>query len=191
MSELDPDARDVLFLADGSRSMREKLKTAGMRKIEIVKSGLKSYLLDNWPVSYYPFPLRVGIAFYRLLGTPGSTDIQVIVPLNPPPPTLELYRLDEFEPKGGSPLADAVRYGIYVMSESTRQNRRLKLISDGGNNGEGLGGVLEEVKASSLPIDTIELSNSASKDLRDLAAASGGSYLRPANLAGFLEALKS
>jgi Mg-chelatase subunit ChlD len=191
LAESELSYRDVLFLADGSRSMREKLKTAGMRKIEVVKMGLKSYLLENWPISYYPHPLRVGIAFYRLLGTPGSTDIEVIVPLNPPPPTLELYRLDEFEPKGGSPLADAVRYGISVISESTRPSRRLKLISDGGNDGEKLDSVLEEVKASSLAIDTIELSNSASKELRDLATTSGGTYTRPTNLASFLEALKS
>jgi Mg-chelatase subunit ChlD len=183
-------AEDVLFVIDGSRSMGGKLKSAGMSKMKMVKEGLMGFVIEHWPISYFPWPLRVGITFYRLLGTPGSAVMDVVVPLNPPPATLELYRLNDMATKGGSPLVDAVRYSYATMADSIRNKKSIKLISDGGNDGDPISTMSEELASAPVRVDTIELSNSASKELRDLARITGGSYVRPSNMADFEQALR-
>ena len=190
MSYDESKARDVIFVIDGSRSMGGKLKSSGMSKMEMVKTGLTNYIAEHWPVSYFPWPIRMGISFYRLLGTPGSTQIEVVVPLNPPPVSLELYRLEEAGCRGGSPLADALRYGIKSTSDSMRKEKVVKLISDGGNDGPPAKTVADELGGSSVVVDVIELSNSASGELRDVAVMGHGAYLRPQNLAGLEAAIR-
>lgn len=183
MSYDESKAQDLLFMVDGSRSMGGKLKSSGMSKMKMVKQGLMGYVSEHWPVSYFPWPIRMGISFYRLLGTPGSTHIEVVVPLNPPPASLELYRLDEMACKGGSPLIDAVRYAIATASDSIRKKSVIKLISDGGNDGDPVKNITDELKASPVRIDAMELSNSASTELREIAKLTGGKYTRPLSLA--------
>lgn len=183
-------AKDLLFVIDGSRSMGGRLKSAGMSKMKMVKTGLMNYITEQWPVSYFPWPVRMGISFYRLLGTPGSTQIEVIVPLNPAPASLELYRLDELECKGGSPLVDAIRYGIEIASDSIRKERVVKLISDGDNDGPPVKSMVDELKDSPVAVDTIELSNKASAELREIAKLTHGRYIRPKNLAEFESAIR-
>jgi Mg-chelatase subunit ChlD len=183
-------AKDLFFIIDGSRSMKEKVKSAGMSKMEIVRQGLLDLVREKWPVSYTPWPLRIGIAFYRLLGTPGKTEFDVVVPMAPPPASLELYRLTEMPCKGGSPLVDALRFSMREVSESLRGERRIKLISDGGNDGEPVKTCADELKGSRVPLDAIELSNGASQELRDIAALSGGKYYRPNSLAEFKTAIR-
>jgi len=183
-------AKDILFIVDGSRSMKDRVKSAGMAKMEIVKQGLLDFVNERWAVSYVPWPLRIGITFYRLLGTPGTTELDVVVPLNPAPASLELYRLNEMPCKGGSPLVDALRYSIKEISDSLRGERRIKLISDGGNDGEPVKNCAEQLKAARVPIDAIELSNGASQELRDVATMTGGKYYRPNSLAEFRTAIR-
>ena len=183
-------AGDLLIMIDGSRSMRGKLKGSGMRKMSIVKEALLGFIGERWPVSYFPWPLRMGIAYFRLLGTPGHTEIQVAVQLNPPPASLELYLIDEARCRGGSPLLDAVRFSLTTISESIRPWNRVKVVSDGGNDGPPLKEAEEELKSAGVHFDAIELSNSASQELRDLARMTGGKYQRPKNLAEFAEAIR-
>ena len=183
-------AKDILFMIDGSRSMGGRLSSAGMSKIKMVKTGLMDYVHEHWPISYFPWPIRIGVSFYRLLGTPGSMQIEVVVPLNPPPMSLELYRLDELECKGGSPLVDAVRHAIGTASDSVRKDRIVKLISDGGNDGASAKVMAAELKESPVVIDAIELSNEASMELREIATLTRGSYFRPKNMAEFQEAIR-
>ena len=182
-------AKDVFFLVDGSRSMGGKLKSSGMTKIGMVKQGLMGFVTERWPISYFPWPLRIGVTFYRLLGTPGSMQLDVVVPLNPPPATLELYRLDDMQCRGGSPLADAVKYAIGEVADSIRKDRVVKLISDGDNDGRPLNVMEDELKGSPVPIDAIELSNSASAELREVSRLTHGRYTRPQSMADFMKAI--
>jgi len=184
-------AKDVLFLIDGSRSMSERLKGAGRSKMDIIRTGLDRFVEEKWPISYFPWPLRIGIVFFRLLGTPGSTQIDVVVPLNPPPASLELYRLKEMPCKGGSPLVDALQYAAGEITESVRAEKRVKLISDGGNDGPKVKTFQEKLKAARTPFDSIELSESASGELRDIAKLTGGKYYRPNNMADFEAAIRA
>ncbi len=184
-------AQDVLFLIDGSRSMGGRLKGAGKSKFEIVRAGLNGYVSERWPISYFPWPLRIGIAFYRLLGTPGSSQIDVVVSLNPPPASLEMYRLNEMPCRGGSPLVDALKFGVGAISESLRKDRKVKVISDGGNDGPKVKTMAEELKAARAQFDAIELSNSASGELREVASLTGGKYYRPSNMADFNAAIRA
>jgi Mg-chelatase subunit ChlD len=178
-------AKDLLFLVDGSRSMGERLRGAGKTKIEIVKLGLNKFVEEKWPISYFPWPLRIGIVFFRLLGTPGSPQFDVVVPLNPPPASLEMYRLNNMPCKGGSPLVDALHFGIETLAESMRAERRVKLISDGGNDGPRVRTFQESLKQARVPFDGVEVSESASGELRDAANFSGGKYFRPNYMADF------
>lgn len=189
MRATETSPRDVLFLIDGSRSMNEKIGSTGLRRVKIVREGLTKYCLDQWPVSYYPWPVRIGIVFFRLLGTPGSTVFDVVVPLDPEPASLELFRLAEAPMKGGSPLVDAVRYGLGVLHESTRQERRMKLIGDGGNDGEEIGACEQEVRSAGIPIDSIELSDTPSENMRRVSSFSHGTYYQVKTIHEFLEAV--
>ena len=190
MSYDESKAKDLLFIIDGSRSRKDKVKSAVMSRMEIVRQGLLDFVNERWSVSYIPWPLRIGVTFYRLLGTPGKTELDVVVPLIPTPASLELYRLNEMPCKGGSPLVDALRYAVHETSESLRGERRVKLISDGGNDGEPVKNCAEELKAARIPIDAIELSNAASQELRDVATLTGGKYYRPNSLAEFKTAIR-
>lgn len=190
MSYDESKAKDVLFMIDGSRSMKGKLKSSGMTRIAMVKEGLMGFVNEHWPVSYFPWPLRMGIVFYRLLGTPGGMQVDVVAPLNPPPATLELYRLNDMPCKGGSPLVDALKFAMGEVSDSMRAEKVIKLISDGGNDGEPVKNMTEELRSTEVPIDTIELSNSASLELREVARLSRGSYTRPLNMADFEKAIR-
>lgn len=191
MSYDESKAKDVLFVIDGSRSMGGKLHSSGMSKMKIVKTGLFNFVAEYWPVSYFPWPIRMGVTFYRLLGTPGSTQIEVVVPLNPAPASLELYRLEDLQCKGGSPLVDAVKYAIENMADSMRKEKVIKLVSDGGNDGEPVKSIAGSLKASPFEVDVIELSNEASKELRDIATLTGGSYSRPHSLSDFEKAIRA
>ena len=184
-------AKDLLFLVDGSRSMAEKLKGAGRTKMEIVRLGLNKFVEEKWPISYFPWPLRIGIVFFRLLGTPGTTQIDVVIPLNPPPASLEMYRLNKMPCKGGSPLVDALQFAADAITESMRAGRTVKLISDGGNDGPKVKTIQEKLKAARTPFDSIELSESASGELRDVAKFTGGKYYRPNNMADFESAIRA
>jgi Mg-chelatase subunit ChlD len=184
-------AKDLLFLVDGSRSMGERLRGAGRTKIEIVRMGLNKFVEERWPISYFPWPLRIGIVFYRLLGTPGSTQIDVVVPLNPPPASLEMYRLNDMPCKGGSPLAEALDYAAGAITESMRAERRVKVISDGGNDGPRVKTLQEKLKQARTPFDSVELSETASGELRDVATITGGKYYRPNNMADFESAIRA
>ena len=184
-------AKDLLFLIDGSRSMGERLKGAGRSRMDIVRMGLYKFVEERWPVSYFPWPLRVGVVFFRLLGTPGSTQIDVVVPLNPPPASLELYRLNSMPCNGGRPLADALVFGAEAITESMRAQRRVKVIRDGGNDGPKVKTVRERLREARTPFDSIELSNSASGELREVATGTGGKYYRPNNMADFDAAIRA
>lgn len=189
MSYDESKASDVFFMVDGSRSMNDRMKSSGKSKMAMAKEGLLGFISERWPVSYFPWPVRMGVAFYRLLGTPGDISIDVVVPLNPPPASLELYRLKDQPCKGGSPLAEAVNYSIAQVRDSIRPWRRVKLISDGGNDLEPVKDSEDRLKGSGIPVDAIELSNSASQELRYVATATGGKYYRANSLAEFLHAL--
>ncbi|MDV3276902.1 MAG: VWA domain-containing protein [Nitrososphaerales archaeon] len=190
MSYDESKAKDLFFIIDGSRSMNDKVKASGMRRMDIVRVGLLGFVNERWAVSYVPWPLRIGITFYRLLGTPGSTQLDVVVPLNPAPASLELYRLNEMPCKGGSPLVDAIRFSLGEIADSLRGEKRVKLISDGGNDGEPVKNCAEELKAAKVAFDAIELSNSASQELRGIATLTGGRYYRPNGLAEFNAAIR-
>jgi Mg-chelatase subunit ChlD len=170
--------------------MNERIKPNKMKKIQIVKKGLKEFCLETWPVSYYQWPLRIGIVFFRLLGTPGETKFEVIVPLYPEPASLELYRLDTIGVKGGSPLQDALKYALILMNESTRKIKQIKLIGDGGNDGPDPNPFAEEIGKSGILLDCIELSDSTSEIMKDIARASNGKYYQVRNTDEFLQTIK-
>ena len=105
------------------------------RKIDLMKEGLMAFCSKFWPLSYYDKPIRLGIVTFRLIGVPGDTKFEVIVPLYPSPMSLELYRLQKIDAKGGCYISDGLKYASIILRESDRSIRRLDLITDGDSQG--------------------------------------------------------
>lgn len=182
------EAEDRLFLIDASFSMNRKV--GGRKRIDIVREGLKSFCLEKWPIAYYEWPLRIGIIAFHLLGTPGRTVFDVLVPLNPTPPHLELFRLDELKAKGGSPLYEGFRYAYHLMLGSTRGRRRVKFIGDGDIEGPDPSPILEEMVKANITTDSIELSEKPSELMMGIAKKGGGKYYCVRSLEEFTRAIR-
>lgn len=172
----DIAVEDRLFLVDASGSMNDKVRGSKVRRFDIVREGLKKFCFERWPVSYYDRPLRIGIVAFRLLGTPGETVYEVIVPLYPTPATLELYRLDDLGPKGGSWFADGLEYAYIMVSESLRKVKRIDFISDGTPEGPSAFPVAEKIRNAGIVLNSLEISDVSSTIMKDIASAGGGGY---------------
>lgn len=183
------DLEDRLFLLDSSGSMNSKIGKRGPVKILLAREGLKKFCMDRWPVSYYDTPLRIGIVAFRLLGTPGKTVFEVIIPLYPPPPSIEVYRFDELVAKGGSLAADALRYAAAEMQGSDRGVRRVYFISDGNLEGPDPLPLAEEVFKLGVTLNTVELSDKPSELLSKMAERGGGRHSLVQDEKGFASAI--
>lgn len=180
----ESNSEDRLYLFDASRSMNERLKN-GERKIKIVKDGLKEFCLERWPESYYDLPLRIGIVAFRLLGTPGETRFEEIVPPYSGLPSLPLYLLDELSCKGGSPMDDALNYALIVMNESMRPIRRLYFISDGENDGSDPKQIAERIGKIGIELKSIQIADNESSLMVEIAKAANGNYYLVSDIVKF------
>ncbi|MDG7006973.1 MAG: hypothetical protein JRN06_01865 [Nitrososphaerota archaeon] len=177
MSQKMAEAEDRLYMLDGSRSMNEKLKGEKVSKAGAVRQTLMDFCMERWSASYYPWPLRVGITAYRLLGTPGKTAFDEIIPLDPEPISLELWRLEEFTGKGGAIIRDALVRALDILKESPRGKRKLVLIGDGGDSGADPGDVAREIGGLGVEVLSVELGKESSHPMRAVAKEAGGKYL--------------
>ena len=171
------DAEDKLYMVDGSRSMNGRIGREKQSKIGAVRQTLLDFCTENWSASYYPWPLRMGITAYRLLGTPGKTVFDEIIPLNPEPISLELWRLSEFSGRGGAIIRDALVRALEILQESQRGKRRLVLIGDGGDSGPDPGDVAGEIGKLGVEVLSVELGEESSHPMRVVAKEAGGKYL--------------
>ncbi len=171
------EAEDRLYMIDGSRSMNERLGREKLSKVGAVKQTLMDFCSDNWQASYYTWPLRIGITGYRLLGTPGRTAFEEIIPLDPEPVSLELWRLREFSGRGGAIIRDALVRAMEILRESPRGKRKLVLIGDGGDAGPDPGEEARELGKLGVEVLIVELGEYSSHPMRVVAKESGGKYL--------------
>lgn len=170
------EAEDRLYLIDGSRSMNGRLGREKRSKVGTVKQILLDFCTENWSASYYPWPLRIGVTAYRLLGTPGRTVFDEIIPLNPEPVSLELWRLQELSGRGGAVIKDALEHALAIMGESPRGKKKLVLIGDGGDSGPDPSDIAREVGKIGVELVCVELGNESSHVMRIVAKESGGKY---------------
>lgn len=177
MSQRLADAEDRLYMIDGSRSMNERLGSEKVSKLGAVKRILMGFCQENWSASYYTWPLRIGITGFRLLGTPGRTVFDEIIPLEPEPISLELWRLNEFSGKGGAIIRDALERARGVLSESQRGKRKLVLVGDGGDTGAEPADVAREIGKMGVEVLSVELGKESSHAMRVIAKEAGGKYI--------------
>ena len=171
------DAEDRLYMIDGSRSMNEKLRGEKQSKIGAVRQTLLDFCAENWSASYYPWPLRMGVTAYRFLGTPGKPVFEEIIPLEPEPISLELWRLSEFSGKGGAVIRDALERALTILQESQRGKKRLILVGDGGDSGPDPGDVAKAIGKLGVEVLSVELGKESSHPMRVVAKEAGGKYL--------------
>ena len=159
--------------------MKKKLK--GVPKIDIVKEGLRRFCLESWPSFYPQWPLKVGIDSFNLKGVIGKTNIRELVPVMVSPTRAELARVAHLRPAGGSPMRDALLYAKNVMlgigsidRRSRPAVRRIKLVSDGENNGPDPLAACVEIAKAGMNLDSVELSPEPSAFMAKLAEKGRG-----------------
>jgi hypothetical protein len=176
MSQSFAEAEDRLYMIDGSRSMNERFGREKGSKLGAVRQTLMDYCMENWSASYYPWPLRIGVTAYRLLGTPGKTVFEEIIPLDPEPVSLELWRLEELNGRGGALIRDPLERGLLILKESPRGKRKLVLIGDGGDSGEDPSEVAREIGKAGIELLSVELGKESTDSMKNIARSSGGKY---------------
>ena len=172
----EPDLQDRLFLLDTSRSMGWRIRGGKERKLDLMRDGLMAYCSKLWPLSYYDKPVRLGVVSFRLLGVPGDTKFDVIVPLYTSPMSLELYRLQNIDAKGGCYISDGLKYASIVLRESDRPVKRLDLITDGDFQGPDPVPYARIFKDSGIFLNMIEMAEKPSTPMQELASQGGGRY---------------
>lgn len=177
MSQRLSEAEDRLYMIDGSRSMNERLGKERQSKLGAVRETLMDFCTEKWSASYYTWPLRIGITGYRLLGTPGRTVFDEIIPIEPEPISLELWRLAEFSGRGGAIIRDALVRAKAILEESQRGKKRLVLVGDGGDSGAEPGDVAGEIGKMGVEVMCVELGQESSHSMRVVAKESGGKYV--------------
>ena len=153
-----------------------KLHGEKQSKLDMVKDGLFAFCSKLWPVSYYDKPVRLGVVAFRLLGVPGESKFDVIVPLYPSPMSLELFRLQKIDAKGGCYVSDGLKYGSIVLRESERKVKRLDLISDGDTQGPDPMPYARIFKDLGISLNVVEIAETPSTRMQDVASQSGGKY---------------
>ncbi len=172
----DQQMEDRLFLLDCSRSMGWKLSSGKERKLDIAKDALMAFCTKYWPLSYYDRPIRLGIVAFRLLGVPGETKFEVIVPLYPSPMSLELFRLQKIDAKGGCFISDGLKYASIVLRESDRPIKRLDIITDGDSQGPDPVPYARLFKDAGIFLNLVELADNPTAQMQDVALQGGGKY---------------
>jgi hypothetical protein len=176
MSQSFAEAEDRLYMIDGSRSMNERLGGEKQSKLGAVRKTLMDFCMENWSASYYPWPLRIGVTAYRLLGTPGKTVFEEVIPLDPEPASLELWRLEELSGRGGATIRDPLERGLLILKESPRGKKTLVLIGDGGDSGEDPSDVAREIGKAGIDLLAVELGKESTDSMKNVARSSGGRY---------------
>ena len=146
------------------------------RKIDLMREGLMAFCSKFWPLSYYDKPIRLGIVTFRLLGVPGDTKFEVIVPLYPSPMSLELFRLQKIDAKGGCHIADGLKYASIILRESDRPIKRLDLITDGDSQGPDPVAYAKIFHDLGIHLNLIELAENPTAPMQEIASQSGGKY---------------
>lgn len=186
----EQELQDRLFLLDTSRSMGWRIHGGKERKLDLMKDGLMAYCTKLWPLSYYDKPIRLGVVAFRLLGVSGDTKFEIIVPLYPSPMSLELFRLQKIDAKGGCYIADGLKYASIILRESDRQVRRLDLITDGDSQGPDPVPYARIFKDAGIFLNLIELAENPTAPMQEIASQSGGKYWLVRNAYELAQALE-
>ena len=186
----DQPLQDRLFLLDVSRSMGWHIRGGREIKIDLMKDGLMAFCSKLWPLSYFDRPIRLGIVAFRLIGIPGDSKFDVIVPLYPSPMSLELYRLQVKEAKGGCYISDGLKYGSILLRESDRPVRRLDIITDEDIQGPDPIPYAKIYKDSGIFLNLIELSENPTPSMQEVASQSAGKYWLVRNAYDLAQALE-
>jgi Mg-chelatase subunit ChlD len=170
--------------------MSWKLRGEKQSKLDMVKDGLFAFCSKYWPVSYYDKPIRLGIVAFRLLGVPGETKFEVIVPLYPSPMSLELFRLQKIDAKGGCYISDGLRYASIILRESERKVKRLDVVADGDSQGPDPTPYARIFKDLGVSLNIIELAENPTTKMQEITSHSGGKYWLARNAYELAQALE-
>jgi uncharacterized protein YegL len=122
----------VVIVVDDSGSMREKMKRGGTRRIDAAKSALAKV------IGQIPRETQLGV----LLLNGARQSNHWLIPLGPVATQDALLAIQKLEPKGGTPLGEAMRLAsdelLSVRSKNLYGTYRLIVVTDGEANDQAL-----------------------------------------------------
>ncbi len=173
----------AMLVLDASGSMWGKIN--GKAKIDIARETIKN-LLKGWDSN-----VHVGLSAYGHRRKGDCRDIQTLFPVGPAQKDSILNAVNALQPKGKTPLSDAVRQAALEL-KYTENKATVILISDGKETCQAdpceVGKALEALGVDfTVHVVGFDVKKAEAKGLQCLAKNTGGLYL-PAKDAGQLKA---
>lgn len=113
---------EVMIVLDASGSMWAKLEDK--TRIEVARAVIRDLMAD-WDPS-----VQVGLMAYGHRRKEDCADIETLVPVGPPKPQAIVAAVDALQPKGMTPLSEAVRRAAQEL-RYTERRATVVLVSDG------------------------------------------------------------
>ncbi|MGH1352104.1 MAG: vWA domain-containing protein [Methyloligellaceae bacterium] len=172
----------AMLVLDASGSMWGKIN--GEAKIDIARDTIKK-LLSEWDPK-----VQVGLSAYGHRRKGDCRDIETLFPVGPAQKDKILNAVNTLQPKGKTPLSDAVRQAALEL-KYTENKATVILISDGKETCHAdpcqVGKALEALGIDfTVHVVGFDIKKSDAKGLQCLAKNTGGLYL-PASNAGQLK----
>ena len=176
----------TMIVLDSSGSMWGQIN--GKAKIEIARETIKN-LLQKWDPK-----IHLGLSAYGHRKKGDCQDIQTLKPVSPVDKDSILQAVNTLQPKGKTPLSDAVRLAAKEL-KYTEDKATVILISDGKETCEAnpceLGKSLSDLGVDfTVHVVGFDIKKEEEKGLQCLAKNTGGVYLPAKNAQQLNKALK-
>ncbi|TDQ84336.1 Sad1/UNC-like protein [Dongia mobilis] len=115
---------NVLFIVDGSGSMKKKL-ASGDTRMDAAKAAMRDTLAS------IPGEVRLGLLLYGHRKAKDCTDIELVSPIGADDAATIAQRIDNLVAKGETPIADSLMQALRSFAALKGQDNRIILVTDG------------------------------------------------------------
>jgi len=178
---------NVLFIFDASGSMK-KPTDAGESRMDAAKKAMSGALATM------PADVRLGLLLYGHRRAKDCTDIELVSPIGADDAKTIGARIQALQPKGETPIAEALKQGMRSYAALKGQDNRMILVTDGIEECQGnVCAAAEAVRDAGfdLKVDIIgfTLTEAQRKLIQCVPDLTGGTYYDAQNLDGLTGAL--
>lgn len=178
---------NVLFIVDGSNSMWGQIDNTA--KIETAKETLSKLVTD------LPADANLALMAYGHTREKDCNDVELLSALGKDTPEMISTLIHTIQPKGKTPIANALMKSKDVFKGREGQNNHILLVSDGIESCDGDPcAVAKDLQEAGLSVSAhvigFGVSKEEGKQLTCIAENTGGKYFDAANAAAFNDAIK-